>query len=259
MSPHDGDQLPIAVFLARMRCELAATAVMVALTRLQHLYARKAGFDPSQPRDDHGRWTDGSGNALPGGDDRRTLSDADPDEFWRPGTQLAAGPRRPVGLGHNRPPPDQSPRIPEQPPASLGERISLARAVAEWTATGAAIMLTGWALIELWPMVQSNLDPPRSFEDLQRSHLPSEKGYHDHHIVEQGPALREGFPRSRIDGRDNVVRIPQFKHYEITNWYSTRNDDFGGLSPRDYLRGKGWREREVVGRAVLIKNKVLKP
>jgi hypothetical protein len=59
-----------------------------------------------------------------------------------------------------------------------------------------------------------------------------------HHIVEQTPAEEDGFPRTMIDFPGNLVRIPRFKHWEITSWSMTKNKAFGGLSPREYLRAK---------------------
>jgi len=50
-----------------------------------------------------------------------------------------------------------------------------------------------------------------------------------------------------IDASDNLVRIPTFKHEEISGWYSKPNKNFGGMKPRDYLRGKPWAERRRVG------------
>jgi hypothetical protein len=44
---------------------------------------RKAGFNPDQPRDEQGRWTDTGGSTLP------ALSDATPDNGWQPGVQYA--------------------------------------------------------------------------------------------------------------------------------------------------------------------------
>ncbi len=86
-----------------------------------------------------------------------------------------------------------------------------------------------------------------------------EKGYEVHHIVEQTPAAREGHAQEDIDGPDNLVRIPTLKHWEITGWYMRGNRRFGGLSPREYLRGKGWNEKRQVGLDALIDAKVLKP
>jgi hypothetical protein len=62
-----------------------------------------------------------------------------------------------------------------------------------------------------------------------------------------------------IDAPDNLVRIPTFKHWELNAWYQMPNDDFGGVSPRTYLRGKDWAERTRVGRKALADHGILKP
>ena len=84
-------------------------------------------------------------------------------------------------------------------------------------------------------------------------------GYDIHHIVEQTPAEQDGFSRSLIGSRDNLVRIPTLKHWQITGWYMTPSEDFGGMSPRSYLRGRSWEERVLVGYRGLIRSGVLKP
>jgi hypothetical protein len=56
---------------------------------------QKANFNPNQPRvaagnPDGGQWTDGSGARTAGGrNDPRVLSDATPDNLFKPGAQLA--------------------------------------------------------------------------------------------------------------------------------------------------------------------------
>lgn len=72
------------------------------------------------------------------------------------------------------------------------------------------------------------------------------------------PPRRMG-DRTIIDGPDNLVRIPTLKHWQINSWFGTKQDDYGGLSPREYLRGKDWDERMRVGHQALIRNEVLKP
>jgi hypothetical protein len=62
-----------------------------------------------------------------------------------------------------------------------------------------------------------------------------------------------------IDAPENLVRIPTFKHWEITTWYQTKNEDFGYLSPREYLRGRSWGERQRVGFKALVDVGALKP
>jgi hypothetical protein len=61
-----------------------------------------------------------------------------------------------------------------------------------------------------------------------------------------------------IDSRENLVRIPVLKHIDISAWYSRGNEDYGYLSPRDYLRDKDWDEQMRVGLDVLRERKVLK-
>jgi hypothetical protein len=58
---------------------------------------------------------------------------------------------------------------------------------------------------------------------------------------------------------DNMARIPTLKHYEISGWYGTPNEEFGGLTPRDYLRDKDADERRRVGIKALVEAGVLKP
>jgi hypothetical protein len=79
------------------------------------------------------------------------------------------------------------------------------------------------------------------------------------HIVEQTAAERFGFVRGQVNDPENLVRVPRLKHYEITGWYMDRNDDFGNLSPRDYLSDKSWEERRRVGLDAEVRFRVLKP
>jgi hypothetical protein len=62
-----------------------------------------------------------------------------------------------------------------------------------------------------------------------------------------------------IDSRENLVRIPVLKHIDISAWYSKGNDEFDGLSPREYLSDKSWEERRQVGLFALRRFGVLKP
>jgi hypothetical protein len=85
------------------------------------------------------------------------------------------------------------------------------------------------------------------------------KGDDIHHIAEQTSAERDKFPRSMIDDPENLVRIPRFKHWEITGWHQRKNERYEGVPPREYLRGKDWAERLRVGLDALIEHGVLKP
>jgi hypothetical protein len=84
-------------------------------------------------------------------------------------------------------------------------------------------------------------------------------GYNIHHIVEQTSARQDGHSEAKINAAENLVRIPTLIHREITAWDNTKTDDFGGLSPRNYLRGKSWQERRDLGLRKLIEFGVLKP
>ncbi len=61
-----------------------------------------------------------------------------------------------------------------------------------------------------------------------------------------------------IESSDNKILIPRYKHWEITAWYGTRSDKFGGLTPREYLRGRSWEERYRIGIEMLVEKGVLK-
>lgn len=85
-------------------------------------------------------------------------------------------------------------------------------------------------LHEHLPNMQSYFDPPKTLEELHGAASESKRGYDIHHIVEQGPAERDGFPRSVIDAPENLVRIPRYKHcrsihgtrHETTNMAASR-------------------------------------
>jgi hypothetical protein len=119
--------------------------------------------------------------------------------------------------------------------------------------------VASWLIEEGAPYIEAYADPPKSLEELQDAVSTPARGYDIHHIVEQTPAAQDGFSRSLIDSPDNLVRIPTLKHWQITGWYMTPSEDYGGLSPRSYLRGKSWQERVQVGYRGLIRAGVLRP
>ncbi|MBN9443839.1 hypothetical protein [Bosea sp. (in: a-proteobacteria)] len=216
--------------------------MMRALACLQAL-VEKGGFNPEQPRvpagsPEGGQWTNGEGG----------------------------GQSRQPGIGDNGGPTLDPPK---DPSADRSSKIKAAKALAKAIARQAlrragpigavvtAIEAAHWLYTE-WPSIRSYQDAPKSFSELQEQAGKKRPGYDDHHIVEQGAESREGFPRADIDGAGNIVSIPRYKHHEITGWYATRNAEFGNLSPRDYLRGRGWGEHMKVGRDALRRFKVPK-
>jgi len=238
-----------------LACRIAGDRMIAALDRLGRLVAKD--YDPDQPRapagsPDGGQWIAGDG----GGDG---------NVIYLPEIVVVAGP----GIGHNGGPKlDEPPEIPEKDPGR-SNWLSFAKQAANWlarfflrrspivAAVWAAIEAAGWLIGEL-PSIRSYLDGPKTLEALRRNALTTRPGYHKHHIVEQTPAKRDGFSRSLIDGYDNVVSIRIYKHRQITAWYQTPNKDFGNRSPREFLRGRSWEERQKVGQDALREHGVLK-
>ena len=173
------------------------------------------------------------------------------------------------GLGHNQGPPlEEPPKIPPKPPVTPQVLNNFIKAVASWLAAagkGAAagylriLQQVYWVTMLALPYIRAYLSPPKTLKELQQDALNPQVGYDIHHIVEQTPARKEGFSDDVIDGPDNLVRISTLKHWQINGWYGRRSDEFGGLSPRDYLRGKSWEERRRVGIDALTRYGVLKP
>lgn len=86
----------------------------------------------------------------------------------------------------------------------------------------------------------------------------SERGYHNHHIIGQHTENRLQFGDDRIYSYENEVRIPALKHLDLNGWYSRPNERYGGLSPRDYLRGKSWDAQMQVGLDILRDKGIIK-
>ncbi len=236
--------------IRRARCQLAAASFELALMRLDQL-CRKANFNPDQPRvpagqPGAGQWVEGGGTAR---------------------TPLAGSP---PGIGHNQGPPlDDPPTIPEQRPVAASERNAFFKAAAQWLARAfriggpvgyffSAMEVMSWLDTDR-AFIDAYLDPPKTLEELQQAVATWKLGYDVHHIVEQTLARDAEFPEELIDAYVNKVRIPTLKHWEINGWYGKPNDDFGGLSPREYLRDKDWDERVRIGLMALRKYEVLRP
>jgi hypothetical protein len=116
-----------------------------------------------------------------------------------------------------------------------------------------------WLNEKYWE-IQSFQDPPKSLGELHDGVFQSDKRGHDvHHIVEQTPARNDGFPDIVINRADNLVLVPRYRHWQINSWYQTPNQNYGGLTPRQYLQNKSWDERRYVGINALRDFGVLKP
>jgi len=239
--------------LLRQRWLMSADAVLLHARYVNYLLA-KANFNPNQPRvprgsPNGGEWTrvEGAATTRPAG---RPTNDFPilPANFDPPD------------------PPDDWPEIPDKRPRRSRERTRVLIEVGGWiwrnasrrTLLGQATTVGHW-LYDLLPIVDSYLDKPRSLSDLiERAREPS-AGYDRHHIVEQSAAKQNRFPRDRINAQENIVLIPRIRHWMINRWYSVPNRDYGGISPREYLRGKSWEEHFRVGLNALRMFEVLEP
>ena len=132
------------------------------------------------------------------------------------------------------------------PPATPDARLRMLMRLVEAAA---------W-LVEYIPKILSYLDPPHSLDELQRDAADPRDGYQVHHIVEtqynsNDPASNWRRFGTRLEAPDNRVSIPYWKHVEISSWYSTKNKDYGGMTPRAYLRGKSWGVQYKVGLRIM--------
>lgn len=101
-------------------------------------------------------------------------------------------------------------------------------------------------------------DPPRSLEELiEAAQEPGRRfGYDNHHIIEQGKQNND-ISRDVIDAPYNIVRIPRYKHWQINDYYGRPQRESEGMSPGEYLKGKGPEERYQFGLGILRKFGVL--
>lgn len=122
---------------------------------------------------------------------------------------------------------------------------------------------TGWVMQNL-PFILSYLDTPKTLDELQDAVDEPRRGYEIHHIVEEQATSRNAqgnsrvFSQERLQSRENLVRIPYWKHVEISSWYSTRNMRYGDQSPRGWLRGQSWDQHYETGLEALREFGVLK-
>jgi hypothetical protein len=178
------------------------TATMLLRIARLHDLVRKAGFRPDQPRvpsgqPDGGQWTDGDVGP------QTVLTSYDPDS---------------------------PPQLPETPPPSTRQRNIWAVRVARYLlsiSSGAQMMrMRLWIWDHARARIVAYIDEPKSLDQLQRDASHPKPGYDIHHIVEQTPARRDGFPDSQIESWRNRVRIPTYKHWEINSWYETSDERF---------------------------------
>jgi hypothetical protein len=236
----------------------------------------------NQPRPPEGKDEQHPGASTPGPVGAGSTEEPAPPSEGTPENSRPQSGRAPAPGGGEgeRPSIDWTIRIPEQEPGRPKQRNPIIRAIATWLGRAiailgpafvsdprvriaiAAIEAASWVL-QYWTEIASYLDSPKTLEELQRAVNQEREGYQVHHIVEA--QRRSNNPESnserfgaRLETRENLVRIPYWKHVEISTWYSRPNEDYGFLSPRDYLRGKSWEEQYRVGLSTLRRFGVLR-
>ncbi|MGH6737333.1 MAG: hypothetical protein ACRECX_14845 [Methyloceanibacter sp.] len=248
--------------LHRVRWALHVYLVETKLHALR--YAVKASFDPNQPRvpagnPDGGQWTDGGGG---GGGAVSGSAGSD---------TLAGGGGRDIQSHLD---------IPEERPASTPLRNAVFKLVAREVLdiilvraqlrglVGAELRaavyralvgleVASWVVEEGLASIVSYSDPPKTLEELRDAVSHPRAGYEIHHIVEQNSEqLGEN---ARINSRENLVRIPIFKHHQITGFFERENRAYGKKSLREGLKDQDWETRYQEGIDALIQFGVLKP
>jgi hypothetical protein len=252
------------ISLSRLSYHAAALHVLLAGRRIQWLL-RKANFHPDEPRvpagnPDGGQWTTIGGGSyrLPSGARVTRIGDRPHVFRLRPGM---------LGEDDDLSGFEDYPDIPIARPHHVTDRHSIVQRIPMAPFVGGPagtlprkleeIGAPAW-LREYYPHLDAYTQGPKSLSELQTGAQSSRLGYDVHHIVEKSSALEDGFPKSLVNGPDNLVSVPRFKHWKITGWYQTRDENFRWASPRELLRHNSWGERYKVGLYALRKFEVLK-
>jgi hypothetical protein len=244
--------------LLRLKCDVTALRFQRAMRR--YAMALKAGFNPDQPRDEMGRWTD-AGGASVDGDGAADSGALDDERGDLDATDFSDGRRR----WPNLPPIETLNGIPGGQPKTQQERNYIAQQVARNVRLAGeylsevATSTKHWLNEKYWE-IRSFQDAPKSLEELHDGVFQADKrGYDIHHIVERASARNDNYPDSVINRADNLVLVPRYKHWEINSWFETPNNDYDELTPRQYLQGKSWDEKRYIGIKALRDVGVLKP
>jgi hypothetical protein len=107
------------------------------------------------------------------------------------------------------------------------------------------------------------LNPPKILEELQARPTENVLGYDIHHIVEQNDYnvqknIVEKFGAERINGPDNVVWVPRFKHEDITAYYNSKPSTGDASTFRQSIRNMDFEQERAEGLRILREYGVLK-
>ncbi len=244
--------------LLRLKCDVTALWFQRAMRR--YAIALKAGFNPDQPRDETGRWTD-AGGAFVGDEGAGGSGTLDEERSNLDATDFSDARRRPPNL----PPIETLNSIPGAQPKTQQERNYIAQQVARNVRLAGeylsevATSAKHWLNEKYWE-IRSFQDAPKSLGELHDGVFQADKrGYDIHHIVERASARNDNYSDSVINRADNLVLIPRYKHWQINSWFETPEKNFDGLTPREYLKGKSWDEKRNMGLKALRDAGVLNP
>ncbi|WP_341988977.1 hypothetical protein [Azorhizobium sp. AG788] len=259
--------------LLALKADILATQFIVRALILRETL-RKANFDPNQPRSPAGSPNGGQWTREGGGP-----SSGLPGSLPQEGSEAPAGesaPQRPrlhieIWPSAGGPPLEAPPAIPETPPPGLRSQLRIARDVVRWLVRGVSMghpvarllgplgLEAGFWLYDTYePLISEYLAPPKTLAELQQDVQTPRPGTDVHHIVEEAAAKAAGFPASRINGPENLVRISRFRHELINREYARANRTFPPTLRR-YLEDKSWDERREIGIQIMIETGTLKP
>jgi len=249
---------------------------------VERAVALEQKFDPNQPRvprghPDGGQWTDGDSSSDFSSDENegdRPLT-ADEEEAVAELTARARNLRFELG--------DRNVLLiftgnPEKRPPKRAMKLlfylsDMITDLVEYSVRyGTAIEGVAWfwaSVQEEFPNIITFMEPAKRWDQLvatteyeafdsqeafEKKYRPAGAGYEWHHIVEQ----KSGFSPTEIYNTDNIVRVAKGRHWKITSLMTQKREELGGLSWREWLRGRSFEEHMRVGWGLLEEAKVMK-
>jgi hypothetical protein len=238
-------------------------------------------FDPNQPRvprghPEGGQWTDGGSSSGISSDENEgdRLLTADEEATVADLTARARNLRFELGdrsalltlVGNSEK------RPPKKAMKLLYYLSDLITDLVEYAVKhGTAIEKVAWFWVnvqEEFPNIIAFMEPPKRWDQLvatteyeafdsqrafEKKYGSAGAGYEWHHIVEQD----SGFSPTEVHNTDNMVRVAKGRHWKITSLMTEKREDLGGISRREWLRGKSYEEHMRVGLELLKEAEVM--